>query len=253
MATPGRSRAFRQVSARMSVMTTANSGGPSATPAQEDVWVVIPLYNEATVISGVIADLLASFGNVVCIDDGSRDGSGPIARGAGAHLVTHPINLGQGAALQTGFDYARERGARYVVTFDADGQHRVEDARAMVERARAEDLAIVFGSRFLDDRTNPGILKKIVLKTAVAVTNLTTRTRLTDAHNGLRVIRDDAMRQIRLRQDRMAHGTEIVVQLGRTGLPYAEQPVEVIYSEYSKAKGQSLLNSVNILVDLIIR
>ena len=237
----------------MSVMTTANSGGPVAIPAQDDVWVVIPLYNEATVIAGVIADLLPTFGNVVCIDDGSRDGSGLIARAAGAHLVTHPINLGQGAALQTGFEYARERGARYVVTFDADGQHRVEDASAMVARARSEDLAIVFGSRFLDDRTNPGVLKKIVLKTAVAVTNLTTRTRLTDAHNGLRVIRDDAVRQIRLRQDRMAHGTEIVVQLGRTGLPYAEHPVEVIYSDYSKAKGQSLLNSVNILVDLIIR
>jgi hypothetical protein len=85
------------------------------------------------------------------------------------------------------------------------------------------------------------------------VTNLTTRTRLTDAHNGLRVIREDALRRIKLRQDRMAHGTEIVVQLGRTGLPYAEQPVEVIYSDYSKAKGQSLLNSVNILIDLIIR
>lgn len=216
-------------------------------------WVVIPLYNEATVIAGVIRDLLPVFPHVVCIDDGSRDGSGEIARAAGAHVVTHPINLGQGAALQTGFDYCLERGADYVVTFDADGQHRVVDAIAMLDRARDENLAIVFGSRFLDDRTNPGILKKIVLKTAVAVTNLTTRTKLTDAHNGLRVIRADALRMFTLRQDRMAHGTEIVVKLGRTGLPYAEHPVEVIYTDYSKAKGQSLLNSVNILVDLIIR
>lgn len=221
--------------------------------ANADTWVVIPLYNEAAVIAEVVRGLLPLFGNVVCIDDGSRDGSGAIAEAAGARLVTHPINLGQGAALQTGFEYALERGAGYVVSFDADGQHRVEDAAAMLDRARAEDLAIVFGSRFLDDRTNPGFLKKLVLKTAVAVTNVTTRTRLTDAHNGLRVIRADALRMVRLRQDRMAHGTEIVVQLGRSGLPYAEHPVEVIYSEYSKAKGQSLLNSVNILVDLIIR
>ncbi|GAA1574107.1 hypothetical protein ACIFOC_02986 [Leucobacter aridicollis] len=167
--------------------------------------------------------------------------------------MSHPINLGQGAALQTGFEFALERDARFVVTFDADGQHRVEDAVAMVERARTEDVAIVFGSRFLDDRTKPGVLKKIVLKTAVWVTNVTTRTKLTDAHNGLRVIREDALRQIKLRQDRMAHGTEIVVQLGRTGLPFVEQPVEVLYTDYSKAKGQSLLNSVNILVDLLIR
>lgn len=232
----------------------ANHPWPDGAPAaNDDVWVVIPLYNEAQVIAEVVRGLRPTFPNIVCIDDGSRDGSGAIAEAAGARIVRHPINLGQGAALQTGFEYALERDARYVVTFDADGQHRVEDALAMVRRSRDEDLAIVFGSRFLDDRTNPGILKKIVLKTAVWVTNVTTRTRLTDAHNGLRVIREDALRKIKLRQDRMAHGTEIVVQLGKTGLPYAEQPVEVIYTDYSKAKGQSLLNSVNILIDLIIR
>ncbi len=235
----------------METMNPAPSG--DLRTLNDDAWVVIPLFNEAQVIGDVIRGLTPIFSNVVCIDDGSRDGSGRIAEAAGARLVTHPINLGQGAALQTGFEYALERGARFVVTFDADGQHRVEDAATMLERARTENLAIVFGSRFLDDRTKPGLLKKIVLKTAVWVTNLTTRTRLTDAHNGLRVIRDDALARIKLRQDRMAHGTEIVVQLGRTGLPYAEQPVEVIYSDYSKAKGQSLLNSVNILIDLIIR
>lgn len=222
-------------------------------PANDDAWVVIPLFNEATVIGEVVRGLLPVFPNVVCIDDGSGDGGAAIAQAEGARIVTHPINLGQGAALQTGFEYALERGARYVVTFDADGQHRVEDAAVMIQRARDEDLAIVFGSRFLDDRTDPGFLKKIVLKTAVTVTNWTTRTNLTDAHNGLRVIREDALRQVKLKQDRMAHGTEIIVQLGRTGLPYAEQPVEVLYTEYSKAKGQSLLNSVNILIDLIIR
>lgn len=220
---------------------------------EADTWVVIPLYNEAQVIGGVIRDLLPAFSNIVCIDDGSRDGGGDIARSAGARIVTHPINLGQGAALQTGFEYALERGAEYVVTFDADGQHRVVDAKAMLQRARDEDFAIVFGSRFLDDRTKPGFLKKIVLKTAVTVTNWTTRTRLTDAHNGLRVIRADALRKVKLRQDRMAHGTEIVVQLGKAGLPYTEHPVEVIYTDYSRAKGQSLLNSVNILIDLFIR
>ncbi|WP_053354028.1 glycosyltransferase family 2 protein [Leucobacter musarum] len=225
----------------------------SGATANTDTWVVIPLFNEATVIGGVVSELIPVFPNVVCIDDGSRDGSADVARAAGARIVTHPINLGQGAALQTGFRYALERGARYIVTFDADGQHRVVDASAMLQVSRDEDMAIVFGSRFLDDRTNPGILKKIVLKTAVWVTNVTTRTRLTDAHNGLRVIRADAASRIKLRQDRMAHGTEIVVQLGKTGLPYTEFPVEVIYTDYSKAKGQSLLNSVNILVDLIIR
>lgn len=235
------------------MITSSPSSSAQGARNNGDVWVVIPLYNEAEVIAEVVSGLRPAFPNVVCIDDGSSDRSGAIAREAGARLVSHPINLGQGAALQTGFEYALERGAKYVVTFDADGQHRVVDALAMVERAKDEDVAIVFGSRFLDDRTKPGFLKKIVLKTAVWVTNLTTKTKLTDAHNGLRVIREDALRQIKLRQDRMAHGTEIVVQLGKTGLPFVELPVEVLYTDYSKAKGQSLLNSVNILVDLVIR
>ncbi|KJQ53654.1 glycosyltransferase family 2 protein [Microbacterium sp. SA39] len=225
-------------------------------PASPDphTWVVVPLFNEATVISGVIATLLPHFPNVVCIDDGSTDDSLEAARAAGAHLVEHPINLGQGAALQTGIDYAlAQPGCEYIVTFDADGQHRVDDAIAMVAAARESGAAIVFGSRFLDDRTNPGWMKRVILKTAVWVTNLTTSVKLTDAHNGLRVIRADAARQIQLQQDRMAHATEIVLQLGHTGLPWIEHPVELLYTDYSKSKGQSVLNSVNILVDLIVR
>lgn len=218
-----------------------------------DVWVVVPLFNESTVIGAVVRELLETFPNVVCVDDGSSDGSGRAARESGARVLTHPLNLGQGAALQTGISYARERpDARYIVTFDADGQHRVVDAAAMVDMARERDLAIVFGSRFLDGRTNPGTLKKWILKTAVWVTNKTTGLRLTDAHNGLRVIRVDAAQKLDLQQDRMAHATEIVLQLGRTKLPWEEFPVELLYTDYSRGKGQSVLNSINILVDLII-
>jgi glycosyltransferase involved in cell wall biosynthesis len=219
----------------------------------DDVWVVIPLYNEATVIAGVIAELLPVFPNVVCIDDGSTDGSAGIAEAAGVRVLRHPINLGQGAALQTGIEYARERPETgYLITFDADGQHRIQDAVEMLARARDEDLGIVFGSRFLDSRTSMGWAKRAVLRTAAWVTNLTTHLKLTDAHNGLRVIRVDAARGIHLQQDRMAHATEIVLQLGRTRLPWREQPVEVLYTDYSRGKGQSLLNSINILIDLIV-
>lgn len=237
-----------------------HNGGMSTTPADRGrpgdpgAWVVIPLYNEGSVIEAVIAQLRQRFAHVVCVDDGSSDDSAAIAAAAGATMVRHPINLGQGAALQTGMEFAlAHRACEFIVTFDADGQHRVEDAAAMVALARREDLAIVFGSRFLDDRTRPGALKKVVLKTAVWVTNMTTGLTLTDAHNGLRVIRRDAAAGVRLSQDRMAHATEIVLQLGRTGLPWREHPVELLYTDYSRAKGQSLLNSVNILVDLVVR
>ena len=227
---------------------------PAPSSPDRSAWVVIPLYNEASVIGGVVESLKPHFAHIVCVDDGSRDGSAREAAEAGALLVQHPVNLGQGAALQTGFTYALSHSeCEYIVTFDADGQHRLEDAIGMLELARRDDVAIVFGSRFLDDRTNPGWIKKVILKTAVWVTNLTTSLKLTDAHNGLRVIRRDAAEAIDLRQDRMAHATEIVLELGRTRLPWKEHPVELLYTDYSKAKGQSVLNSVNILVDLVVR
>lgn len=223
-------------------------------PTQEDAWLVIPLYDEASVIEEVITAAREYFAHVVCVDDASRDASAERAAAAGAVVVRHPFNLGQGAALQTGMRYVLDAtDAAYLVTFDADGQHRPEDAAEMVQRAKDEDLAIVFGSRFLDDRTQPGVLKKLVLKAAVWLTNQQTGMKLTDAHNGLRVIRRDAATRLDLRQNRMAHATEIVLQLGRTRLPWAEHPVHVLYTDYSRAKGQSLMNSVNILVDTILK
>jgi glycosyltransferase involved in cell wall biosynthesis len=233
-------------------MTTPGlKGAPSL---NADTWVIIPLYNEASVIRDVVNGLVPHFAHIVCVDDGSTDPSAAVARAAGATVIEHPVNLGQGAALQTGIEFALEHpGAEYLVTFDADGQHRVEDAASMVAVARSRDLAIVFGSRFLDDRTRPGAIKRVILKTAVWVTNRTTGLRLTDAHNGLRVIRRDAAEHVHLKQDRMAHATEIVLQLGRSKLPWAEYPVELLYTDYSKAKGQSVLNSINILVDLVVR
>jgi glycosyltransferase involved in cell wall biosynthesis len=224
----------------------------STVPPVTDAWLVVPLYNEAAVIGDVVTRARERFPNVVCVDDGSADASAAAAERAGAVVVQHPFNLGQGAALQTGMRYVLEQtDAEYIVTFDADGQHQVEDAEAMVQLARRDDLAIVFGSRFLDERTRPGLAKRLVLRTAVWVTNQSTGLRLTDAHNGLRVIRRDAADKLDLKQNRMAHATEIVLNLGRTGLPWAEYPVHVLYTDYSKGKGQSLLNSVNILVDLV--
>ncbi|MBD3690113.1 glycosyltransferase family 2 protein [Nanchangia anserum] len=218
-----------------------------------DTCVVIPLYNEAQVIADVIASVRQVFPTVVCIDDGSTDDSAERAFAAGATVIPHPINLGQGASLQTGFDYVmRATTKQWVVTFDADGQHSVDDARAMVERGARENLDIVYGSRFLQGRAETGLAKRIVLKTAARVTAMRTGVKLTDAHNGLRVLSRRAVGQIRLNHNRMAHASEIVVQLAKTELPWAEHPVHITYTDYSRAKGQSLLNSVNILTDLII-
>jgi hypothetical protein len=142
---------------------------------------------------------------------------------------------------------------RYVVTFDADGQHQVADALGMVERLRAGEADVVFGSRFLDERSQPNVAKKMVLRAAVGYTNMTTNTRLTDAHNGLRAISRPVLEKIEITQNRMAHASELVAQIGAAKASYVEHPVHILYSDYSKAKGQSLWNSINILADLILR
>lgn len=225
----------------------------------EDTWVVIPLYNEAAVIGDVVRHTRETFPKIVCVDDGSSDESAARAEAAGAVVVRHPVNLGQGAALQTGLTYAlTDPQMRYAVTFDADGQHQVDDVLVMLRRIRRGDVRVVFGSRFLDDRTEAARLKKLVLRMAVGYTNLTTRTNLTDAHNGLRVLERSVVERLDITQNRMAHASEIVAQIGRMQfdghqVTYTEEPVHILYTEYSTAKGQSLWNSVNILAELIWR
>jgi len=225
----------------------------------EDVWLVVPLYNEAAVIADVVREARTVFPNIVCIDDGSRDASADLAEQAGAAVVRHPVNLGQGAALQTGFEYALgDPAMRYVVTYDADGQHQIRDVEVMLERIRQGDVRVVFGSRFLDERTEASLGKRLVLRAAVTYTNATTGTRLTDAHNGLRVLHRDVVEKLDITQNRMAHASEIVAQIGSmrfdgAKVAYAEEPVHILYTDYSRAKGQSLWNAINILAELIWR
>ena len=221
---------------------------------QDDVWLVIPVFNEGQVVRSVIHEAKKTFKNIVCVDDGSSDNSVVEALAGGAIVVEHPINLGQGASLQTGLTFAlTQDDAEYFVTFDSDGQHQIEDAVAMVDRLRQEPLDILIGSRFLDNRTKPGLLKRVVLRVAVLFERVTTGVKLTDAHNGLRVLNRVAATRIQITQNRMAHASEIVSEIGKQKLRYAEHPVHIIYTEYSKAKGQSLWNSINILSELFIK
>lgn len=217
-------------------------------------WVAIPMHNEATVIGAVVEGVLDSFEYVVCVDDGSTDNSVELALAAGAHVVRHPINLGQGASLQTALDFTlQDPLMTEVVTFDADGQHQVSDAIGMVNVLREKKLDIVIGSRFLDDRTQLMFAKKAVLRTAAVFTRITTGMALTDAHNGLRVLDRGLVEKISITQNRMAHASEFVEQVGKLKATWVEYPTHIIYTDYSKAKGQSLLNSVNILFELFFR
>lgn len=214
--------------------------------------VVVPMYNEGEAIAAVVTDLLQTFPHVVCVDDGSRDDSAQQAAWSGARVVRHAQNLGQGAALQTGIEFAtRQPGIRWVVTFDADGQHRVSDAIEMVALARRQELDVVLGSRFLGSSSTVPAARRALLKAAVLFTRVTSRLSVTDAHNGLRVLSRSAAQQIRITLDGMAHASEIVEQVASRGLRWSEHPVTIVYTDYSRAKGQSGLNAVNISFDLL--
>ena len=168
-------------------------------------------------------------------------------------MVTHPVNLGQGAALETGIRYAlRSSQVRYVVTFDADGQHHVQDAAAMVGRARAHEVHAVLGSRFLVAQGDVPWARRTLLRLAVLFTRRTTGLALTDTHNGLRVLRRDAAEQVRLRLHGMSHASEILSVLARGGFAVEEHPVTISYTDYSRAKGQRGYNGLNILFELAV-
>jgi glycosyltransferase involved in cell wall biosynthesis len=219
-----------------------------------DVWIVVPAFNEAGVIGDVIDELRSVFRNVVCVDDGSADDTGDIALRAGAHLVRHPVNLGQGAAIQTGVEYARSQpGAQVFATFDADGQHRVTDVLAMIDRLTSDAADIVIGTRFGPGVSRPPLLKRVVLQSAARLSPRGRRLGLTDSNNGLRVFNKTVADRLDITMNGMSHATEFIMLIDENRWRVAEQPVEVLYTEYSSAKGQPLLNGVNIIVDGFLR
>ncbi|OBB79755.1 glycosyl transferase [Mycobacterium colombiense] len=219
------------------------------------VWVVIPAFNEAAVIGEVVADVRSVFDHVVCVDDGSADDTGEIALRAGAHLVRHPINLGQGAAIQTGVEYARRQpGAQIFATFDADGQHRVKDLATMVDRLRAGDVDVVIGTRFgTPQSARPPFVKRIVLQTAARLSRRGRRLGLTDTNNGLRVFNKKVADGLDITMSGMSHANEFIMLIDENHWRVAEEPIEVLYTAYSRSKGQPLLNGVNIIFDGFLR
>ena len=220
-----------------------------------DTWLIVPCYNEGPVIREVLSNALQTFPNIVAVNDGSSDDSAAQIHMSGAHLVNHPVNLGQGAALQTGVEYARAQpGAQFFVTFDADGQHQVHDVVRMVERLRAEPVDIIVGTRFAKGREAAQVpwLKRVVLKTVVFLSPRTRRLGLTDAHNGLRAFNARVAGEMNIRMNGMSHASEIVSMIDKLNWRAAEEPVDILYTEYSMSKGQSLVNGVNILADGLV-
>ena len=225
--------------------------GTSADMLMNSVWIVVPAFNEERTIAEVVVGLRRLYPNVIVVDDCSTDATAVLARTAGAHLVSHPINLGQGAALQTGITFALRQGASHLVTFDADLQHRPDDIPALLDALTKSRADFALGSRFLGSATDIDLSRKLLLKAAILFTRFTTGLKITDTHNGLRAMTRRGASRLQIRQNRMAHASEILQQIAKSKLPYVEVPVTVRYTSYSKAKGQRLSNSLIIMLELV--
>lgn len=214
------------------------------------VWIVVPAYNEEKKIASTVQGLLKfSYTNIVVINDGSEDETVKEAQKFGATVLSHMLNRGQGASLQTGHEYAMNHGAEIIVDFDADGQFDPEDIASAINKLQNEKLDIVLGSRFLMDNSQIPFSKKyFLLPLARLVNRFFTGVKLTDAHNGFRVFARTGLEKIKITQDKMAHNTEIIAQIKKNNLRFAEIPVKVSYSRY----GQGWRGGVKIIKDLVI-
>jgi glycosyltransferase involved in cell wall biosynthesis len=212
---------------------------------------IVPAFNEAARIGGVVQSLRTVIDTVIVVDDASRDDTAVRARAAGAVVLRHAINRGQGAAIETGHAYARALNAEYVVHFDGDGQFDVLDILPALGALKAAHADVLFGSRFLSKESLshvPQFKRRILLPLARYIDRAFGAVPLTDAHNGFRILSQHAVQTIRIRQDRMAHATEIPQQVAAHRLPYIEFPVRVSYHEY----GQSSIAGIKIITDLFL-
>ena len=222
---------------------------------RRSIFVVVPCYNESRVIGVTLESLVSRGYSVVAVDDGSTDASWDVITRLPVHALRHPLNLGQGAALQTGMTHALRHGAEVVVHFDADGQHSVDQIDSLVQPILDGEADVVLGSRFLRecDRQLIPPAKALVLRIGIVVSGLASGLWLHDTHNGFRVLSRRAASRIYLTEPGYAHATEIISQMRRAGLRCVEKPTTIRYSEYSIRKGQPILNFVNIVIDLLLR
>jgi glycosyltransferase involved in cell wall biosynthesis len=212
----------------------------------------MPAYNEASCIGRVICEVRRRYRNVVVVDDGSTDHTYEEARGVATYLLRHSLNRGQGAALQTGIEFAVAHGAQYVVTFDSDGQHNPDDIEALVMPLWREECDISLGSRFLGEAIDVPPSRRLLLRMAVLFTRMMNGVALTDAHNGFRAFSRRAAKKINITLDGMAHASEVIDFVAQSGLPYREVPVRIRYTEYSLSKGQSSRGAIRILFHYLL-
>jgi glycosyltransferase involved in cell wall biosynthesis len=190
----------------------------------------IPAYNEEKNIASVIAKLKKITDSIIVCDDGSSDMTAEISRNLGAIVVSHKKNSGYGVAINSIFQKAKEINSDLLVTFDADGQHRVEDIEKVVEPIKNNDADLVIGSRFLDKKSDVPNYRKIGIKVITQVTNASIKKKLTDSQSGFRAYNRNVLSQISPSDTGMGISTEILIKSSSKGLRITEVPITILYS-----------------------
>jgi len=219
------------------------------------VYIVIAAFNEERNVGTVVRNLRKhNYTNIVVVDDCSQDKTSNSARKAGATVLRHVVNRGQGASLRTGIEYALQHGADAVVTFDADGQHRIKDLPAMLKPVINKQVDVTLGSRFLRNPKKIPFVRRMTLRIAIITQNLFYGIRLTDAHNGFRVLSRKAAKKITITCDRMAHASEIAEQIHVHKLKFKEVPVIINYTDETLQHGHgSFGQGIRVLIDMIVK
>ncbi len=217
---------------------------------QMKIFCVIPAYNEAQNIVAVINRVKPVVDELVVVDDHSADQTLALAKSTGVTVLHHIVNRGQGAALQTGNDYALLHNADIIVHFDADGQFLAEEIKDITKPIIDGQADIVFGSRFLGKKSNlPRLKKNIIMPLAKAINKIFFGINLSDPQNGFRAMNAKVAKEIRIENDGMAHCNEILIKSFRRKYRIQEVPITVIYHEF----GQKFSGGIRIIKDLLYK
>jgi glycosyltransferase involved in cell wall biosynthesis len=191
----------------------------------------LPAYNEEKNIASVITKLKKITDSIIVCDDGSSDMTSEISKNLGAIVISHKKNMGYGAALRTIFQKSVELDSDILVTFDADGQHRIEDINKILQPLENNEADVVIGSRFLDNKSKVPNYRKIGIKVITQVTNASLKKKLTDSQSGFRAYNKQALAQISPSEMGMGISTEILIKASSKGLRIAEIPITVLYHD----------------------
>jgi len=210
----------------------------------------IPAYNEGKNIASILLRLKNISEHIIVCDDGSSDLTSEIAEKLGAIVVTHTKNLGYGAAIKTIFLKAQEINADALVTFDADGQHRIEDIDKILVPIKNNKADIVIGSRFLNDKQKISKYRKIGIKTITELTNITSGTKITDSQSGFRGYNRKTLENIKLTESGMGVSTEILIKAKKSNFKIIEVPIIVSY-EGETSTHNSIIHGSSVIISTL--